>query len=176
MGTNKSGRTGVCTIQLIRKFLFHFLIFSFVVIFIMRVEKLTSQETGLSSKYEHNEGLSLPSYTFCFGPQKENSRFKGFEITPNFTFDDFMESSSSVKEYIYKANYYYKSPMTKETGARIDILDMEFDHLWEESFYLQSTLDYFGINRCLTLNSPEEKLGRFKNFFVSINYTTSFTN
>ena len=171
MAAIKSGRTRVCTIQLVRHFLSCFLTFLFVVILILRIEKLTLQETGLSSKYELNEGLSLPSYTFCFGPQKENSKFKGFEITPNFTFNDFMESSSSVKDYIHKANYYHKSPMIKETGARIDILDMEFDHLWQESFYVQSTLDYFGINRCLTLNSPEEKLGRFKNFFVSTNYT-----
>ena len=170
MDTNKNPKADVFTIQLFRRLLFYFLVFTFIIIFALRVQKLTSQETGLSSKYEPNHGMPLPSFTFCFGFQKDGSTLKKFEINPDFTFADYMESLPSMKNYLYRANFYHESPMMEKTGIRVNILEEKFSHLWEESFYLQSTLDYYGINRCLTLNSPEEKLGRYKNLEVNTKF------
>ena len=109
----------------------------------------------LKSSFISGEGPELPSFTTCYRFYDE--RFKP-DFGKNASFDDFMDQEKDLKNYILEAEFLYTSPINK-TRTSDNLLDKKYDKYWKASYYLQAQGDhYYGISRCITLDSPIEKL------------------
>ena len=109
----------------------------------------------LKSSFLMDKGPKLPSFTTCYRSYYQS-------IKPNFgenaSFDDFMNQVKDLKNYILKAEFLYTSPIN-ENRTSINLLDKKYDKYWEPSYYLQAQGNhYYGLSRCITLNSPIERL------------------
>ena len=107
----------------------------------------------LKSSFLTDKGPELPSFTTCYRDQR---------IKPNFgenaSFDDFMNQVKDLKNYILEAEFLYTSPINEDRTS-INLLDKKYDKYWKPSYYLQAQGDdYYGISRCITLDSPIERL------------------
>ena len=109
----------------------------------------------LKSSFISGEGPELPSFTTCYRSYYPSTK-------PNFgenaSFDDFMNQVKDLKNYILEAEFLYTSPINKSRTS-INLLDKKYDKYWEPSYYLQAQGNhYYGLSRCITLNSPIERL------------------
>ena len=76
----------------------------------------------------------------------------------NATFVDFMNQIIDLKRFILVAEFLYASPINK-TRTSTNLLDKKYDKYWKASYYLQAQGDdYYGLSRCITLDSPIERL------------------
>ena len=109
----------------------------------------------LKSSFISGEGPELPSFTTCH-------RLYDYRYKPDFgnnaSFDDFMNQVKDLKNYILEAEFLYTSPINK-TRTSTNLLDKKYDKYWEPSYYLQAQGNhYYGLSRCITLDSPVERL------------------
>ena len=130
----------------------------------LRIKKLWQEETSLSySKVDQK--IQLPSMTICF--RKYDDFGKAPKIDQMVTFDEFMETSKSVKDILISAKFSYFGPNDKNKEA-YDLLTDEYSDIFEESYFLNAFFgSYYGLNRCLTINSPISDPIVFKDAFVS---------
>ena len=82
------------------------------------------------------------------------------------TFKEYMQTSRSVKDLLVEAVFFVYG-QNDRNRKKYDFLDLNLSYLFEESFYLVANQNYFGLNRCLTLNSPISEGVIFKNAYVS---------
>ena len=69
-----------------------------------------------------------------------------------------MNQITDLKRFILVAEFLYASPINK-TRTSTNLLDKKYDKYWEPSYYLQAQGNYYyGLARCITLNSPIERL------------------
>ena len=86
----------------------------------------------------------------------------------NVTFQEFMETSQSVKDLLIKAIFKVYRPNDRESHT-YDFLDDNGDDFIDETYYLVSLENtYYGLNRCLTINAPVTKPVFFKDALVRI--------
>ena len=103
--------------------------------------------------------------TICF--RKYDDFGKAPKIDQTVTFDEFMETSKSVKDILISAKFSYFGPNDKNKEAH-DLLTDEYSDIFEESYFLNAFFgSYYGLNRCLTINSPISDPIVFKDAFVS---------
>ena len=142
------------------------LIVALLVLTYFRFYKLYQEEVSLSNSYENSgQGIHFPSMTLCYRGYHDFS--KAPKMNESVTFKEFMESSLSVKDLLVEAVFFVYGP-NERNRRKFDFLDINSGHLFEESFYLVANRQYFGLNRCLTLNSPISEGVIFKDGYVSI--------
>ena len=120
------------------------------------------ENVTLKSSFQIGKGPELPSFTTCYRTYSEKPNFN-----KNATFDDFMNQMTDLKRLILVAEFLYASPI-KKTRTATNLLDKKYDEYWEPSYYLQAQGNYYyGLSRCLTLNSPIERLEFPNDLWVS---------
>ena len=82
------------------------------------------------------------------------------------TFKEYMQTSRSVKDLFVEAKFLVYGPNDRNR-KEFNFLDHNSSYLFDESFYLVANQQYFGLNRCLTLNSPISEGVIFKDAYVS---------
>ena len=120
----------------------------------------------MSNSFEDTKfGIQLPSMTICYRAYEDYSTAP--KMDESVTFKEFMETSRSVKDLIVKAELYIYGPNEKKRPM-YDFLDAHNSDFFEESCYLVAKQEYYyGLNRCLTLNSPITERIIFKDAHVS---------
>ena len=114
------------------------------------------------------KGPELPSFTTCYRTYTEKPNFD-----KNATFVDFMNQMTDLKRFILVAEFLYASPINK-TRTSTNLLDKKYDKYWEPSYYLQAQGNYYyGLARCITLNSPIEQLEFPNDLWVNKNHNNS---
>ena len=126
------------------------LIIALIFLTYLRWSKLLLEETSLSLSYQ-DKGIEFPSLTICFRAYNDFS--KAPIMNENSTFEDFMKSSKSVKTILNKAEFKYYGAIDKKRQL-FDFLDKGFEDRLDEMCYLVANGNFYGLNRCLTLNSP----------------------
>ena len=150
-------------LDVLKKSLQFLLIVTLLVLTYFRLEKLFQEETSLSYSTV-NSGLYLPSLTTCFRSYTDETRPK-MDTTMNFK--DFMENFRSVKDILNSAVFKMYGQNDKIRWA-YDILKKSDDYFIEETFYLVAIDNYYGLNRCITINAPIEEPVLYKDSYVSM--------
>ena len=153
-------------IKAVKYILQFLLVIALIIVTYNRWVKLSREETSMSNSFEDSSfGIQLPSMTICYRAYEDYSTAPKMDET--VTFKEFMETSKSVKDIIVKAELYVYGPNDRER-QKYDFLEGEIADSFEESCYLVAKQeDYFGLNRCLTLNSPITESIIFKDAYVS---------
>ena len=147
------------------KYILQFLlVIALIIVTYKRWVKLSREETSMSNSFEDSSfGIQLPSMTICYRAYEDYSTAPKMDET--VTFKEL--TSKSVKDIIVKAELYVYGPNDRER-QKYDFLEGEIADSFEESCYLVAKQeDYFGLNRCLTLNSPITESIIFKDAYVS---------
>ena len=152
--------------QTVLKFLLKsMLVVALIAVTYTRWVKLAREETSLSNSYENsNQGIQFPSMTICYRGYQDYSKAPKMDET--VTFKEYMQTSRSVKDLLVEAVFFVYG-QNDRNRKKYDFLDLNLSYLFEESFYLVANQNYFGLNRCLTLNSPISEGVIFKNAYVS---------
>ena len=133
--------------------------------------KLSQEETSLSYSTARH-GLYLPSVTICLRAYEDYKNAPKMGV--NVTFQEFMETSKSVKDLLIKAIFKVNRPNDQESHT-YNFLDNNGDDFIDETYYLVSLENtYYGLNRCLTINAPLSEPVFFKDALVRI--TNHFIN
>ena len=141
------------------------LVVALIAVTYTRWVKLAREETSLSNSYENSsQGIQFPSMTICFRGYQDYS--KAPKMDESVTFKEYMETSHSVKDLLVEAKFFVYGPNDRHR-KNFNFLDVNSSHLFEENFYLVANQRYFGLNRCLTLNSPISEGVVFKDAYVS---------
>ena len=103
--------------------------------------------------------------TICL--RKYDDFGKAPKMDEKVTFDEFMETSKSVKDILISAKFSYYGPNDKKKEA-YDLLSKKYSHTFEEAYFMNAFFGkYYGLIRCLTINSPISDPIVFKDAFVS---------
>ena len=140
------------------------LIVTLIFLTTLRMQKLWQEETSLSYS-KVNQKIQLPSMTICL--RRYDDFAKAPKMDETVTFDEFMESSKSVKDILVGVKFSFFGPNDKNKVA-YDLLTEKYSDIFEESYFLNAFFgSYYGLNRCLTINNPISDPIVFKDAFVS---------
>ena len=141
------------------------LIIALVILTYLRFDKLSQEETSMTYSTVSKE-IYLPSVTICFRAYDNYSNAPKMDTTT--TFQEFMESSQSVKDLLIEAMFKIYGP-NEQIRHTHDFLEGYDDEFIEESYYLVALEnEYFGLNRCITINAPITYPVFFKDAYVRI--------
>lgn len=140
------------------------LIIALVILTYLRYHKLSQEETSMTYSTITRE-IYLPSVTVCLRAYEDYRNAPKMDQTT--TFQEFMENSQSVKDLLIEAIFKIYGP-NDQFRDRYDFLDGN-DEFIEESFYLVALEnEYYGLNRCITINAPISYPVFFKDAYVRI--------
>ena len=141
------------------------LIVKLTILTYFRWEKLDQEETSLSYSTARH-GLYLPSVTICLRAYEDYKNAP--KMNENVTFQEFMETSKSVKDLLIRAIFKVNRPNDQDVHS-YDFLNDNGDDFIDETYYLVSLENtYYGLNRCITINAPLSNPVFFKDALVRI--------
>ena len=141
------------------------LIVALVILTYLRYDKLSQEETSMTYSTISRE-IYLPSVTICVRAYEDYRNAPKMDQTT--TFQEFMENSQSVKDLMIGAIFKIYGP-NDQFRDTYDFLDANDDEFIEESFYLVALEnEYYGLNRCITINAPIEEPVLYKDSYVSM--------
>ena len=141
------------------------LVIALAVLTYLRYDKLSREETNMTYSTISRE-IYLPSLTICLRAYEDYKNAPKMDLTT--TFQEFMENSHSVKDLLIEAIFKIYGP-NDQFRQKYNFLEGNGNKFIEESFYLVALEDeYFGLNRCITINAPIADPVFYKDAFVRI--------